>query len=101
MGPKGLTGEFTFDYHKGLTHVHEEVFRLGVNRGVIARSGGAWLEFDGKKWNGKKDMLQALQESPDMQAAIIRQLKERDLKGEYSAKDAALEEGVSEEVVVE
>lgn len=101
MGPKGRTGEFTFDYNKGLINVHEEVFRLGVNRGVIARPGGAWLEFGGKKWNGKKDMLQALQDAPDMQAAIVKQLKERDLRGEYTATDVALETGMSEEVAVE
>lgn len=101
MGPKGRTGEFTFDYNKGLINVHEEVFRLGVNRGVIARTGGAWLEFEGRKWNGKKDMLKALEESPDMQAAIVKQLKERDLRGEYNATDAALADGGSEEVVVE
>lgn len=100
MGPKGRTGEFTFDYNKGIINIHEEVFRLGVNRGVIKRA-GAWLEFDGHKWNGKGDMLVALAASPDMQAQIVKQIKERDLRGDYIATDAALERGESEEVVVE
>lgn len=99
MGPKGRTGEFTFDYAKGVINVHEEVFRLGVNRGVIARPGGAWLEYGGKKWNGKKDMLNALAESPSMQADIIKELKERDLRGEFRALDAKLEVDESAEEV--
>src|SRR5574339_197576 len=36
-GSKGRTGEFTFDYNRGLINVHEEVFRLGVGRGVIQK----------------------------------------------------------------
>lgn len=88
MGPKGRTGEFTFDYNKGVINVHEEILRLGINRNVVA-SKGAWLEFGGKKWNGKKDMLKTLEENPGMQAEILKQLKERDLRGEYNASDAA------------
>lgn len=89
MGPKRRSGEFTFNYHKGVINVHEEVFTLGVNRNII-RVEGAWLHYGGKKYHGKKDMLKVLEESPEMQSAIIKQLKEADLRGDFTTADANL-----------
>lgn len=91
MGPKGRTGEFTFDYNRGVINVHEEVFLLGINRGVIETPVKGYYEFGGKKWHGAKDMLKALEESPEMQLAVTKELKQRDLRGDYRAIDAKLE----------
>jgi len=91
MGPKGRTGEFTFDYKLGVINVHEEVFRLGIGRGVIETPSKGWYEFGGKKWHGAKDMLVALEGDKDMQAAIIKELKLRDMRGDYRAADAKLD----------
>lgn len=95
MGPKGRTGEFTFDYKKGVINIHEEVFRLGIGRGVIECPTKGWYSFGGKKWHGMKDTLNALEESPEMQAAVVKDLKERDLRGDYRAMDVKLEAGIS------
>lgn len=90
MGPKGRVGEFTFDYHRGVINVHEEVFRLGHARNIITKGAGSWLEFGGKKWQGKQAMLQALEESPELQGDVLKALKEAELRGDFSKHDAAL-----------
>lgn len=86
FGPKGRTGEFTIDYKHGLINQHEEVLRLGMARGVI-QGKGAWLEYGGKKYNGKKDLLAVLQESPSMQQDIIKELKRREMEGDLTNED--------------
>lgn len=93
MGPKGRAGEFTFDYNKGVVNVHEEVFRLGCNRNVIESPTKGWYEFGGKKWHGAKDMLRAIADNPTMQTEIVRELKIRDLRGDFHVFDAKLETG--------
>lgn len=81
FGPKGRSGMFTFDYSKGLINVHEEVFHLGVGRGIIDRPTAMKYAFGGKEWVGKPAFLAALKADPEMQKAIIRELKRRELAG--------------------
>ena len=83
LGPKGRVGEFTLDYHKGIINIHEEVFLLGINRGIINRPNQSAYEFGDRKWTGKQAMLQAIQADPDLQKAILTELKKRDLEGRY------------------
>lgn len=92
MGPFNRSAEFTFDFKKGVINVHEEVFKLGTNRGVIEKPNQVTYSFQGKTWKGKESMLQALQESPELQAAVIVELKKRDLAGDFAKYDSALEQ---------
>jgi hypothetical protein len=96
MGPKGRTGEFSFDYKRGLINVHEEVFRLGKGYGIINSETKGWYEFGGKKWHGEKDMLKALEENPGLQAEVIRELRARDLRGDFNTLDAKAAEAAEE-----
>lgn len=98
LGPKGRIGEFTFDYRKWkVTNVHEEVFKLGVGRGVIERPNQLSYEFGGKKWSGKDNFIKALRDSKDLQTAILKELMRRDLDHQYDAADAAGKPGIAEE----
>lgn len=91
-GPKGRTGEFTFDYNRGLINVHEEVFRLGLSRNIIAHPNNKVYSFGGKDWNGKESFLMALKGDEGMQKEIIKELKMQDLEGKFAASDAAAAE---------
>jgi len=91
MGPKGRTAEFTFDFHKGLVNVHEEVFKLGVNRGIVDRPNNLMYGFGGKSWKGKEQFLEALKTDKALCAGILAELKRRDWAGEFKASDAAAE----------
>jgi RecA/RadA recombinase len=81
MGAKERVGEFTMDYKRGIINTHEEVFLLGVNRGIIERPNNLSYVYGDKKWSGKPAMVQALIEDPDLQKSIIAELKRRDLAG--------------------
>lgn len=81
LGPKGRSGEFTFDYARGIINVHEEVFRLGVNRGLIHRPNNTSYEYNGAKWVGKPAALEAIKNSQELQQAIVLELIERDRNG--------------------
>lgn len=84
FGPKGRSGEFTFDYRKGVINVHEEVFRLGVGRNIVSHPNNTTYSFGGRDWRGKEAFLTALKNDVDMQAAIIKELKRQDLDGDFS-----------------
>lgn len=81
FGPKGRAGVFTFDYKKGLINVHEEVFSLGVGRGVIEKPTNLKYAFGGREWVGRPAMLEALKNDPKLQADIVTELRRRDLAG--------------------
>jgi hypothetical protein len=91
-GSKGRTGEFTFDYNKGLINVHEEVFRLGVGRGLIKRPNNLTYEYNGVKWNGKPNALEALRSNEELQKSIIAELIDKDRNGGYNESEAALQD---------
>src|SRR5712664_118610 len=77
----GRVGEFTFDFRKGFINQHEEVYDLAVNRGIIQRPNNLAHVFEDKKWNGKPAMLSALKETPELQRAILKKLREQDMLG--------------------
>lgn len=98
MSAAGRIGEFTLNYQKGIVNQHEEVFLLATNRGVIERPNNTMYRFGGKEWRGKEAMVKAIQEHPEMQAEILKELYRRDEAGEYAAADlVALQTDVEEE----
>lgn len=97
MGPKGRVGVFTLDYKRGIVNTHEEVFLLGVNRGVIERPNNVMFAYKGKQWRGKEAMLEALKD-PVLAKQILTELKERDLAGLFTEADLKAARIVEEQV---
>jgi len=95
-GVAGRTGVFTLDYKRGVINVHEEVFKLGVARGVIEKPTNSSYSFCGKKWTGKPATLAALKGDLSLQAEIVKELKKRDLEGKFKEKDQALEKALED-----
>ena len=83
LGPKGRVGEFTFNYEKGITSIHEEVFLLGSRRGVIERPNQLTYVFGDRKYAGKETCLQALRDDPDFRNAVVAELRRRDVAGMF------------------
>jgi hypothetical protein len=81
MGPAGRVAEFTIDYKKGIINVHEEVFLLGVNRGIITRPNLQTYHFAGKDYRGKEAMITALRDYPDMAQEVLVALRKADAEG--------------------
>jgi RecA/RadA recombinase len=91
LGVSGRFGEFTLDYQRGIVNQHEEVFLLGVNRGIIGKPTAQSYEFGGKKWVGKAEMIKALRDYPELQQEVLKQLRIADLEGRFvqTADEAA------------
>lgn len=90
-GPKGRVGEFTLDYRKGIVNTWEEIFVLGVNRGIIERPSLSTYKFRDKEWRGKEKVWEELKADKALQDAIVDELFARDAAGTYDADDAAAE----------
>jgi RecA/RadA recombinase len=84
LSAAGRVGEFTFDYEKGVINTHEEVFLLGVNRGIIAKPTAQSYEFDGKKWVGKREMIMALRDYPELAQKVLVELRKADMEGRFA-----------------
>jgi hypothetical protein len=80
---KGRTGSFTVDYRKGIINTHEEVFTLGVNRGIIEHPTNVTYQYKEHKWKGKTEILNALANDPKLQQEILDELQLRDRNGNY------------------
>lgn len=97
-GPKGRVAEFTLSYRNGkitgIKHVHEEVFLLGVNRGVIEKPNNLSYAYGDQKWTGKPATLQALENDAGLRARILADVFQKDQPGSYDdeapAEDLAI-----------
>lgn len=74
VGAKDREAEFTIDYQNGIVNIHEEVFQLGINWGIIDHPNPKTYVIDGKSFNGKPACLKALQESQELQTFITKTL---------------------------
>jgi hypothetical protein len=91
IGPKGRVGEFTLDYAKGIINTHEEVFLLGVARGIITKPSNVMYNFENQEWRGKEACLTSLKSDPQLCARIVAELKKRDMAGHYAHETAVPE----------
>lgn len=57
-------------YMKGIVNVEEEIIDLAKNMGII-NIGGAWYEYNGQKFNGKKAFAEHLRTNRDQYQAIM------------------------------
>ncbi len=87
MGPVNRNGELTFDYGRGVINQHEEVFRLGVGRGVVQRPNNRTYMVGDMKWSSVEAFLLALKESTELQEKILKELRIRDLAGQQAHYD--------------
>ena len=72
---------FTWDFKNGIINTHEEIFMLGVNRGIVSKPSPAQYMYRDKKWIGKANFLEALKGDLEMQRAILAELKDQDMRG--------------------
>lgn len=81
LGPKGRFGEFTIIYDQGIVRQHEEVFTLGVNRGVIEKPNQLTYSFGGRNFKGQAAIVEAIKNEPELYNGILKELKLRDNSG--------------------
>jgi len=75
----GRTGEFLFDYKKGIINQHEELFTLSVNQNIIHRPNNRTYEFGGKTFTSKEAFLLGLRDDNVLYNDVLKKIKELDL----------------------
>jgi recombination protein RecA len=96
MAPPFRQAVFEILYGEGISR-EGELIELGVEHGLVKKS-GAWYSYgDDRIGQGKDNVRQFLKDNPDMAADIERQVREKLLpkKGEQPAEEAAGEEAES------
>jgi hypothetical protein len=78
LGPAGRSGVVYIDYKKGIENLHEEIFLLGYNTGVIKREGNSIYVHGDVKVNGKGNFALKIKEDPALGQAILAQVKALD-----------------------
>lgn len=87
FGSSGRHGFFTWDFNRGIINTHEEIWQLGLGRNIIEKVSNVTYAFGGVKWTGKDNAIRAIKEDPKIQEAILKELRRRDLAGEYRNLD--------------
>jgi RecA/RadA recombinase len=97
IGNRNRMGQFALDFKQGMINQHEEVFKLGVNRGIVQRPNNRTYVFHDRQWVGKESFIQALSQDEDLCREIIKELRADDIKG--VSRQISTEEGPTEEVI--
>lgn len=77
LGTAGRAGILTIDYKKGIINIHEEIFTLGVNTGIIKLTGQTY-SFGDKTVRGRANFASQIKDDPAMAAAILEEVRKLD-----------------------
>lgn len=78
LSPQNRAVEVDFSYTEGLINTHEEVASIAAGMGIVEMT-GAWVNYDGKKWQGVSNFALALKDDPALQKSLIEKIKENDI----------------------
>ncbi|MES9975660.1 MAG: DNA recombination/repair protein RecA, partial [Candidatus Thiodiazotropha sp.] len=80
--------QFEIIYGEGISH-EGEIIELGVQRGIIDKS-GAWYSYNGDRiGQGKENVRNFLKENPDISEAIESRIREELLPSQDSEEELA------------
>lgn len=79
-GIRGRVAEFTLNFQKGIVNQHEEIFRLGLELGVISKPNNVMYKYGDQQWRGVGAILKALKEDYALANEILVEVMEKDRK---------------------
>lgn len=80
IGTAGRSGLFTIDYKKGVINVHEELFELGKNTGIIKNLAAGSYELYGEKIRGKVEVANRILNDEALAKKILEDIRALDNK---------------------
>lgn len=78
IGPAGRSGVFTMDYDRGIINQYEEIFFLAKDLKIITTTNNRTFEFNGQKFNGKKECAFAIRDDKKLAEAILEAIRKTD-----------------------
>ena len=73
-GVAGRSGQFTFDYNRGIVNVEEEIFELAKNMNLVERPNNRTYILDGKSFSSKEEFLLEIRDNPKVQKALLEKI---------------------------
>ncbi len=80
IGQAGRSGVFTLSYDNGIVNQHEEIFWLAKNCGILTTENNRTYQFEGHKFNGKKEAALAIRDDKDLADKILKAVIALDAK---------------------
>lgn len=78
ISPQNRAVEVDLDYNDGFVNQHQEIAQMAVNMGVVEQA-GAWIQYEGKKWNGVTNFSLAIKDDLDLQNKLLEKIKDNDI----------------------
>ncbi|HBI01191.1 MAG TPA: hypothetical protein DDY18_06160 [Flavobacterium sp.] len=73
-GVAGRSGQFTFDYNKGIVNTEEEILKLSVNMGFIERPNNVTYIMGDKNFKGKEAVLTEIRDNKALQKNLLERI---------------------------
>lgn len=70
-GVAGRSGQFTFDYNKGIVNTEEEILKLADRMGFVEKPNNKTYIIDGNSFTGKEKILTEIRDNPKMQKLLL------------------------------
>ena len=77
-GTPGRSGMITLDYSHGIINVHEEIFELAKNLGIIENVGAGGYVLYGEKIRGKEKVAEKIKDSEEIQKKLHADILAKD-----------------------
>jgi RecA/RadA recombinase len=77
ISPQNRAVEVDLSYTDGFVNEHAEIAKLAVNMGAVVLA-GAWVQYNGKKWQGIANFANAIKEDSELRIEMLRLIKESD-----------------------
>lgn len=98
-GIRGRVAEFTLNFKEGIIAKHEEIFRLGLESGIITKPNNVMYAYGDQKWRGVAAIVNALKDDYALANEILIEVMEKDRKyieGHVEPTDSSSEIEVTE-----
>lgn len=73
-GVAGRTGQFTFDYNKGIINIEEEIFELAKNMNLVQRPNTRTYVLDGVSFNSKEEFITAIRDRAEVRDHLLKRI---------------------------
>jgi hypothetical protein len=73
-GVAGRSGQFTFDYNKGIVNVEEEIFELAKNLNLVERPNNRTYVLNGVNFSSKEEFITAIRDQEGVRNQLLKQI---------------------------
>lgn len=79
LGPQNRSVQVHISYAEGIVKTEIEIVDLAIGMGVVEKPNNMTYMFDGKKWTGRDNLIQAVKESHELQHKLLDAIKAADI----------------------